>query len=358
RAPNTSTARCAMPRRPSVLFLVEGDPSHPIAFYRGHLPARALRMRRWQAFASPEGVVWKDGRIGYPNVDPTDIVVLRRPVHDDGSTFDLTESIQAAREAGQTIYSDLDDDYWHLPSTNPASKLVNAESLALWDANIAASDGLLCSTPGLAQSMGSHLDVPIHVCPNGIDPALYVPKEGENEPLRVGWLGPWNWRRDDLASAADWLVPMLNDRADRVVFVHIGATPEDDGRVEDILQGHKFRVERVPWVPFICLDQSIKKVDVMLIPQRLGGEYEAFANARSPTSAIASIASGVPVWATPIDSYRRFFGDALPETPEELLDSKAIRKYYKRAQKALLGKVNLEATAMAYEKVFLATVKP
>lgn len=344
-----------MPRKPSVLFLVEGDATNPIPFYRGHLPARALRLRAWQAFATGEGVIFNNGMFGTRSLDgPTEIVVIRRPVDDDGSTHDLSEAIRAARAAGQRIYSDIDDDYWNLPPTNPAKKLMVAETLQAFQDNIDASDGLLCSTPGLAASMRGHTQVPTFVCPNGIDPGLYTPKQEEHRPLRVGWLGPWHWRSDDLASVADWFVPMLNDRADRIEFVHIGVTPNDDGRVEDILQGLKCPVRKVPWHPFPCLEQALKQVDVLLIPQRLGGEYEPFANSRSPTSAIAAIASGVVVWATPIDSYQRFFGDALPKRPEILLDDKAARRHYKREQKKLLSKVNLYETALHYERVFLS----
>jgi len=343
-----------MPRKPSVLFLCEGDATNPIAFYRGHLPSRALRLKKWPAFVSHQGVVYNNDMFGSLSLDgPTEIVVFRRPVNDEGFTVDMSEMILKARAAGQRIYSDLDDDYWHLPPTNPARNLMTPETLDFWDGNIDASDGLIVSTPGLKASMATHTKVPITVCPNGIDPALYTPKEREHEPLRVGWLGPWNWRKDDLASAAEWLVPILNSRAGRLIFVHIGATPADSGRVEDILPGLKCQVERVPWVPFICLEQSIKQVDVMLIPQRLGGEFEAFANSRSPTSAIASIASGVAVWATPIDSYRRFFGDALPDSPEVLLDDKAARRHYRREQRKLLPKVNLHETALPYERLFL-----
>lgn len=248
----------------------------------------------------------------------------------------------------------MDDDYFHIPPTNPAAAVMTPASTAAFKANINACDGLICSTPGLAASMRTVVDVPIYVCPNGIDPALYQPKQGEYSPLRIGWLGPWRWRCDDLLSAADWLVPFLNDRKDRVEFFHIGATPKDAGKVEDILPGLELKVHRIGWHPFPALEQAIKQVDVMLIPQRLGGSWEAFANARSPTSAIASIASGVVVWATPIDSYRRFFGDALPETPEEIVDDPARRRQYRRAQKKLLEKVNLSATANAYEKVFLS----
>jgi hypothetical protein len=100
------------------------------------------------------------------------------------------------------------------------------------------------------------------------------------------------------------------------------------------------------------LPQSLAQVDVLVIPQRRGGDYEAFANARSPSSAIAAIASGAVVWATPISSYRDFFGDALPTDLASVVDDKAQRRQYRRAQKRLLERVNLAATAAAYEAVF------
>lgn len=343
-----------MPRRPSVLFLVEGEPVNPIPFYRGALPVRALQMRRWQAFHTSLGTLAPDGRFTSYSLDrPTDICVVRRPVNEDETTADISEHILKARAAGQRIYHDMDDDYFHIPPTNPARNVMTPESTQAFKNNLNACDGVICSTPGLATSLKTVIDAPVHVCPNGIDPGLYTPKQQEYKPLRIGWLGPWRWRNDDLKSAADWLVPFLNDRIGKVEFYHIGATPNDDGKAADILVGLKMPVHLIAWHPFPALEQAIKQVDVMFIPQRLGGSWEAFANARSPTSAIASIASGVVVWATPIDSYRRFFGDALPETPEQIVDDSAARRHYRREQKKLLVKVNLEATAIAYEKVFL-----
>jgi len=124
--------------------------------------------------------------------------------------------------------------------------------------------------------------------------------------------------------------------------------------VEDVLAGLTRPVQKIPWYPFPCLPQSLAQVDVLVIPQRLGADWEPFANSRSPTSAMAAIAAGCVVWATPIDSYRRFFGAALPETLAELTDSKPVRRQYRRAQRKLLEKVNLAATAAAYERVFSA----
>lgn len=344
-----------MPRKPSVLFLVEGEPVNPIPFYRGALPVRALQLKGWQAFHTSLGLTAPDGRFSSYSLDrPTDICVIRRPVNDDETTVDISDYISKARAAGQRIYHDMDDDYFHIPPTNPARAVMTPASTEAFKNNLNACDGVICSTPGLAVSMRSIVDVPVHVCPNGIDPALYTPKEQEYRPLRIGWLGPWRWRHDDLLSAADWLVPFLNERKDRVRFFHIGATPNDQGKVEDILPGLELPVNRIGWHPFPALEQAIKQVDVMLIPQRLGGSWEAFANARSPTSAIASIASGVVVWATPIDSYRRFFGDALPETPDLIVDDPVMRRHYRREQKKLLVKVNLAATAVPYERLFLS----
>jgi hypothetical protein len=96
----------------------------------------------------------------------------------------------------------------------------------------------------------------------------------------------------------------------------------------------------------------LEQIDVLVVPQRRGGVYEAFANSRSPTSAMVAIATGAVVWATPIDSYQRFFGPALPSSLAWIVDSRAQRRQYRRAQRKLLDKVNLEATARAYAKVF------
>lgn len=343
-----------MPRRPSVLFLPEGGPENPCPYYRAFLPARALRLHYWQTFVgNGQEYVAEDDRFTSPALDrPTDIVVIRRPVGPDGITgVDYSEHIQAARNAGQRVYVDIDDDLWHTPATNPAHAIHTPESLRAFVNTINASDGLLVSTPGLGETMRSIVTVPVHVCPNGIDPSLYFLYKGEHKPLRIGWLGPWKWRCDDLASVADWLVPFLNERPN-VEFWHMGAMPKDEGRPQDVLKGLKRPVFRIPWYPFPALEQSLVQTDVLMIPQRTGGDYDYFANSRSPTSAMAAIASGLVVWATPIKSYVEFFGDALPPDLASVVDDPATRRHYRREQKKLLSKVNLEATAKAYEKVF------
>lgn len=351
-----------MSAKPSVIWFVEGGPENPCPFYRGYLPARAMQLRAWPAFVTGDGVVAEDGRFMSEALDrPTDIAVIRRPVNPDGvNGVDYSAQVTAARQAGQRVFVDIDDDLFHLPPTSPARELLTAESLDAFAATMNAAEGVICSTAGLARSLGSRVMAPRYVCGNGIDPSLFPLWEGEHTPLRVGWLGPWKWRNDDLASIAEWLVPFLNARAGDVEFVHMGTMPDDTGKVEDVLQGLTVPVEKVPWVPFQCLPQSLAQVDVLIIPQRRGGDFEAFANSRSPTSAIAAIAAGCVVWATPIESYCSFFGDALPgiynidqaAALAQVVDNRQARRQYRRAQRRLLEKVNLAATADAYERVF------
>lgn len=348
-----------MPCHPSVIWFVEGGPENPCPFYRGYLPARALQMQGYPAFVTGDGVVAEDGRFASEALDrPTDIAVIRRPVDPDGiNGVDYSTQVTAARAAGQRVYVDLDDNLFHLPPTSPAKELLTAESLANLRSTMNAATGVLCTTTGLRAGLVEEgITAPIHVCGNGIDPSLFAAWEGEHTPLRVGWLGPWEWRNDDLASVAGWLVPLLNSRAGAVEFWHLGTMPKDAGKVEDVLAGLTVPVQKIPWYPFPCLPQSLAQVDVLVIPQRLGGDYERFADSRSPTSAMAAIAAGCAVSATPIDSYRRFFGSALPPLDREslgsLLDSKQVRRQYRRAQRKLLDKVNLTATAAQYERAF------
>lgn len=342
--------------RPSVLFFAEAGAFQPCSFYRCFLPARALQMARWRAAVTLDGVVAPDGRFCHDPADVPNVAIIRRPIADDGlTTLDISAEVRAARAAGQRVFVDLDDDLWNLPPTNPASEIMTAQCLADFAAVINASDGVICSTPGLANSLASHLDVPTYVCPNGIDPGLYPAKVGEHSPLRIGWLGPVKWRWDDLSSIAEWLVPFLNQRADRVEFWHLGQMPGDPHQAEDLLPGLEIPVGKIPWVPFQCLGQSLADIDVLVVPQRRGGVYEAFANARSPTSAMAAIAAGAVVWATPISSYELLFGDALPPDLATIVDDRDARRLYRRRQRRMLDAVNLPATAAAYGKVLLTS---
>lgn len=314
-------------------------------------------MRGWPAFVTGDGVVAEDGRFASEALDrPTDIAVIRRPVDPDGvNGVDYSAEVTTARQAGQRVYVDLDDNLFRLPPTSPARELLTRASLDNLRSTMNAATGVICTTTGLRAGLAEEgIAVPVHVCGNGIDPSLFDPIRGEHTPLRVGWLGPWEWRSDDLASIAGWLVPFLNERAEDCEFWHLGTMPKDRGKVEDVLQGLTVPVHKIPWYPFPCLPQSLAQVDVLVIPQRLGADWEPFANSRSPTSAMAAIAAGCVVWATPIDSYRRFFGSALPETLESIVDNRQLRRQFRRAQRKLLDKVNLAATADAYERVFSA----
>lgn len=339
-----------------MIWFVEGGPENPCPFYRGFLPARALRLRAWPTFVTGDGVVAACGRFTSEALDePTDIAVIRRPVGPDGvNGVDYSAEVAAARRAGQRVFVDVDDDLWHLPPTSPARQILTADSLAAFAATMNAADGVICTTVGLRRSLqsGCGIRVPVYVCGNGIDPALFCGPRPEHVPLRIGWLGPWKWRNDDLASIAEWLVPFLNARAGAVEFWHLGIMPSDDGKAEDVLEGLTMPIQKIPWHPFPALPQALAQIDVLIIPQRRGGDFEAFADARSPTSAMSGIASGCVVWATPIDSYRRFFGDALPARLEDVVDNPQLRRQCRRAQRKLLAQCDLAATAAAYEKVF------
>jgi glycosyltransferase involved in cell wall biosynthesis len=345
-----------------------------------------------------EDEIRKDPRIrgwGGPGTDidePADIVTLRinddvvidpeQPgaVADDYRMDSMAADIRRAREAGQVVLYDVDDDLWNIPLWSPASRAMHkmlpglrAVDLEVVNANIEACDGVITPTQYLAEELRRRFpQVRVHVLPPGIDPApydavdfdepalgwmgqkIYRPKK--DRKLQVGWMGAISHHLQHLRSmqvALDCL-PGLDAE-----FTRLGWIPSD--RSELLLAEVPCRVHQVPWGGVDRLPAKLAQLDVGIIPR----VDEPFHQGQSITSGLQYAAAGVPFIATRTDEYRQLEKLGVGWTVRTiaqwrealtlfLSDTEWRQHHAKFARKIVLEHYGLEATGRRYNDVLSA----
>lgn len=374
-------------------------------YFRGEIPAQALVPFGWDTSVSaymltPQTAdeIRKDPRIrgwGGPGTDidePADIVTLRimddividpeQPgaVADDYTMDSMAADIRRAREAGQVVLYDIDDDIWNIPLWSPASRAMHKEikglravDLDVVDANIKACDGVVTPTRYLADELRQRFpDVPVYVLPPGIDPAPYdavdfdeptlgwigqkIYKPKADRKLQVGWMGAISHHLQHLRSmqvALDCL-PALDAE-----FTRLGWIPSD--RSELLLAEVPCRVHQVPWGGVDRLPAKLAQLDVGIIPR----VDEPFHQGQSITSGLQYAAAGVPFVATGTKEYRELAKLGCGTTVHTIAQWRHALSYYLRdaderraeaehARKTALEHYGLEATGRRYNDVLSA----
>lgn len=288
----------------SVLFVGEQQ-SNALVYYRQVVPGSALARLGWQVRFAPMLAETPEGfltgmRPGFLPAPVCEVIVTRHITGIDG-IVDSSELILNARRQGQRVFYDLDDNLWELPEHNPAYVFYSAEMLAALDANLAACDGVLVSTPTLAEAVRTHTATPVTVAPNGILVDPWPLTHRHRDPVRVGWLGLMDFRADDLAMIREPLGAALEHTPHSVMFVHCGAHSAK-GSIRELL-GPRWpaRIEEVEWVAFHDLGHQLAtNVDVAVVPMRPGKLNDS----RSPTTGLALAACGIPFLASATPAYR------------------------------------------------------
>jgi glycosyltransferase involved in cell wall biosynthesis len=340
----------------------------------------------------------KDPRIrgwggpGHDIDEPADIVTLRimddividpeQPgaVADDYTMDSMAADILRAREAGQVVLYDIDDDIWNIPLWSPASRAMHKEipglravDLDVVDANIRACDGVVTPTRYLADELHQRFpDVPTYVLPPGIDPAPYdvvdfdaptlgwigqkIYKPKADRKLQVGWMGAISHHLQHLRSmqvALDCL-PALGAE-----FTRLGWIPSD--RSEILLAEVPCRVHQVPWGGVDRLPAKLAQLDVGIIPR----VDEPFHQGQSITSGLQYAAAGVPFIATATAEYRELANQHIGFTADSIADwrrllngvlrDKGLREFCGEAFRKLAEEhYGLEATGRRYNDVLSA----
>lgn len=198
----------------------------------GHPLSEIQKQDGFETLVTPHFSVHSSGRIGGRDFnhnlhDGFDVVLMQRVM-----SLAHTEVIKEAREAGQTILQDVDDWYFGLPTDNVAFYGLHPKAHPNSNVNtyrkaLAASSGILASTPGLVERLGK-FNERTYLTRNGIrvddfdNIATY--NEGSTEDAgehpRLGWTGAIRWRQNDLRVLKGIVWPLMQRH--KLEFMHGG----------------------------------------------------------------------------------------------------------------------------------------
>lgn len=309
---------------PSVAFGGE-SPGSAMRYFRADIPAQSLAPFGWDAYSydcllAPESAVEiaADPRLRGTDmhapelVAPADVITLR--MRDDLNITDLDappnmpEQIHRAREAGQVVIYDIDDDYWKIPEWSPAYEAKSswdqrrrAHDVELMAKMMEACNAVTVSTEPVRRSVLANTACRhVYVCRNGIDPDHFT--QGKRHTgLRVGWMGSVTFHGEHLRSMIDTLDTLAKVKAETgqsVEFWHFGAA-RDLGT--SVFQSRiPVPVVSITWRNFDDLIPLLGEVDVAIIPRWKGN---AFAEGHSTSSGLEWAAAGVPYIATRTAEY-------------------------------------------------------
>ena len=287
------------------------ETSGPHRLYRCTLVAEGLRAlghdaQVWSAcFEAPSHhlIGWEPLTGVRRTGEPADVVIGRfhkRPAAD--------QVILRAREAGQLIAIDIDDDVWGVPDWHPVWKVGDGDQTAhLLDTlalqmNMAAADVVVASTPRLGEVVCEVLDrleepdVPVAFVRAPVEVTdLVAPLD--HRPLRVGWLGTLAYRGRDLATITDVLADVL-PRHQAVLF-HLGRDRTEPPLALALGLEAPYVIREREWVDVTVLPAWLVELDCAVLP----AEPHRFNLSRSANSGLALAAAGVPFITSPNDEY-------------------------------------------------------
>ena len=374
--------------RRTVCFGGEG-PNSAQRYFRADIPAKALGALGWRTETSNYPlfpVSERDLKEYGPyirgwNGPGTDMAAPRRPctivtlrIMDDVVIDPETEraatnyrmenmarDIIRARDAGQVVLYDIDDDIWNIPDWSPAAHAMH--SLApntracdtdVVDANIRACDGVMVSTPHIQGVVAARFpDIPVYLMRPGIDSSVYLPRT-TGHPLRVGWMGSMDFHLPHLRTmqaALDVLPPAGAE------FMRIGWIGTDDSEV--LLRELPCTVGQIPWGPIRDLPQKLTNIDIGIIPR----VPSLFNEGQSITSGLQYAAAGIPFLVSPSEEYVRLetlgAGRVCRSIPDwrqalsDLLENSTYRTdEAERARECVESRFGLRATGLAYDELF------
>jgi len=216
----------------------------------------------------------------------------------------MAGDIHRARERGQVILYDIDDDLWHIPEWSPAARAmhkldpsVRAYDLEVIRANIEACNGVITSTDYLVDIITKQgFGVPVYLQRPGIDPRDYAVEKTKDRPLRVGWMGSMSHHLPHLRTVMDALDVLPKYGAE---FVHMGHIHGDGSHHH--LRDLPCEWTQLPWGDVQTVPGMLAQVDIGIIP-RMPDEFH---QGQSVTSGLQYAAAGVPFLVSPSAEYER-----------------------------------------------------
>jgi glycosyltransferase involved in cell wall biosynthesis len=160
-------------------------------FYRLHAPLRALAKNTHQNPVHYEihiaGSITKD----HFESKKFDLAILQRQF-----SADVYDAVSKMQKVGTKLVYELDDDVFHIPTWNPASKVINNKTV---QTNIRRfmelCDAIIVSTPALAK-VCSEFNDNIFLLENGIDYNVMYSYPSNNIKPVVCWQGSYTHARD------------------------------------------------------------------------------------------------------------------------------------------------------------------
>lgn len=311
---------------PSRCVVFGGEsPGSGCRWFRAEIPAKAVRSAglRWESHIANYVLIppeedkdkrlWAWDGLDRPIIEPPDVMTMRIMDEVDVSNgqakmdaHPLADDIRRARDQGQVLLYDIDDDIWRIPEWSPAARAMNkllpstrAYDLEVINRNIEASSGVIASTPYLQRRLEDMFPgTPVYLQRPGIDPSVYLKRkhEWDRRPLRVGWMGSINHYLPHLQTMWEALEVIGYHDAE---FVHLGQV-RNDGAAE-ALAPIKAPIKHLPWCYIHKLPEHLVTLDVGIIP-RVPTEFN---EGQSASSGLQYACAGVPFLVAPSDEYRR-----------------------------------------------------
>jgi hypothetical protein len=306
---------------PEVVFGGE-SPGSGCRWFRAEIPAKVVKPKWTSAVANyvlipPDDMadkrLWAWDGLDRPILEPPDVMTMRIMDEVDvsngqaqmGNDRPLADDIARARDAGQVLLYDIDDDIWRIPEWSPAAKAMNkfipstrAYDLEVIDRNITACNGIVVSTPYLRERLSQQFPgKPIYLQRPGIDPSVYLKRkhEWDRKPLRVGWMGSIDHYLPHLKTM--WAaLEVLNDHG--AEFVHMGQVRKDNA--PEALAPIGVPTKHLPWCYIHKLPEHLVTLDIGIIP-RVPTEFN---EGQSASSGLQYACAGVPFLVAPSDEYR------------------------------------------------------
>lgn len=279
-------------------------------YWRLALPAAELYRHGWDVILARCIAAGDDGRIVVQDPrgewhDDRDVIVMGQWMSEG-----TAERIVAAREAGQAIVQDVDDNYWGLPKDHVAFDGTDPEKRPGYNRDhyrevIAASTLATVSTPAVARLV-EPFGAPVTLVRNYVDRDAWGLRSAGDH---VGFIGMLQFRDDDLGLMRETVVPWLRER-DRF-FYHGGDVGDPTISAERAL-GYD-RVTTRPSCPIERYPLLWDPVRVLLVPIR----DSAFNRHRSWTKGLEACSAGRPFVASDHAEYWSLGAGRIAKTPED-----------------------------------------
>ena len=268
------------------LFVGRGNSG--VCWYRCALPAAALGADWLGVVGDPGSLRRLTGGFGVPLDEAAwgdyDVVVLQL-VHGDAWQRRIAE----LREAGVTVLYEIDDDVRGVAAEpgHEFASLFPPQRLRAHEAAIAACDGLIVSTPALADRLAD-LHERRFVCANGIDLGRYPYPLPLRDTVTIGWAGGTGHER----ALRPWL-PGVAGVLEALPHTRFRTVGQPFGL--ELAERFPGRSSAVPFTALDTYPAAMAAFDVALAP----ASPSAFFTAKSDLRFLEAAALGLPVVADP-----------------------------------------------------------